>query len=504
MSMSHRAAPRKHPAAMTAADYQDALERLGLNHIAAARILDCDPETSRLYARGARKIPREVAELLKRELEMRAGKIPLPDDSKRYVSVDAIMADERAQPRAALLGDQVAEYAEEMRCGDKFPPITVFQDDLQQYWLADGFHRYHAAVGLGLKAIECDVHQGDLRDAILFSCGANAVHGVRRSNADKREAVTKLLGDPEWAAWSDSEIGRRCRVSHVFVAKMRERLTESHHETFQDEKPRTVRRRGTTYTQNIGKIGNSRKAEAPRVEVKTDLVTAPASARAATKTGIAAVQAPGAVPAPPSPCSKPADLKVAAADNIARRLGDFVEITDDTTPEMFLGTGGGYTPARLNRIVDDARLVIQWLTTFVKLAHPLADENPSADPQHLAGEKQGEAEKTDRCVIDKLIAKFGIDPIRATHAVLFEGDRFDYRCRALEIAMAAHQQQAVVQSIVESTAEPEVREAAGADPTTSPTKTPKTMESTSVSSTQTDADPFGIPRFLDRKRGARG
>jgi hypothetical protein len=339
-----------------------------------------------------------------------------------------------------------------------------------------------------------------LRDAVLFSCGANAVHGVPRNNADKREAVTKLLRDPEWAAWSDSEIGRRCLVSHVFVAKMREQLTGPHPEAFQDEQPRIVSRGGTTYTQNTRKIGNSRKAEAPQAEVNTDVATVPASARAATKTGIAAVQAPGAVPAPPSPCSTPADINV--VDNIARRLGHFVETTHDVTPEELLGMRGGYTPGSLSRIVDDARLAIQWLTTFVKLAHPLADENPSAAPQHLAGEKQEEAEETDRRVIDNMIARVG-GPIRATHAAVFEGGRFDDRRGALEIAVAAHQQQAGVESTVESTAEPEVREAAGADPATSPTETPKTMESTSVASTQTDDDPFGIPRFLERKRGAR-
>src|ERR1700733_6108230 len=102
--------------------------------------------------------------------------------------------------------------------------------------------------------------------------------------------LSQPLRDPEWAAWSDSEIGRRCLVSHRFVAKMREQLTGPHHETFQDEQPRTVRRRGTTYTQNICRIGNSRKAKARQAEVRTDVAAVPASASAATKTRTAAVQ----------------------------------------------------------------------------------------------------------------------------------------------------------------------------------------------------------------------
>jgi hypothetical protein len=33
-----------------------------------------------------------------------------------------------------------------------------------------------------------------------------------RTDADKRHAVSLLLKDDEWAQWSDSEIGRRCKV----------------------------------------------------------------------------------------------------------------------------------------------------------------------------------------------------------------------------------------------------------------------------------------------------
>jgi hypothetical protein len=86
------------------------------------------------------------------------------------------------------------------------------------------------------------------------------VHGLRRSNADKREAVAELLRDGEWAAWSDSEIGRRCRVNHVFIAKMRKQLARPHHEMFQDEQPRIASRGDTTYTQNTGNIGKSKRA----------------------------------------------------------------------------------------------------------------------------------------------------------------------------------------------------------------------------------------------------
>jgi hypothetical protein len=136
------------------------------------------------------------------------------------IPLDAICADTQAQPRTSLMTDTVDSYIERMGEGDRFPPITVFFDG-SIYWLGDGFHRYHAAKGCGLADFECDVREGGLREAILHSVGANAAHGLQRSNEDKRRAVMKLLNDPEWSQWSDREISRRCGVAHPFVGKLR-------------------------------------------------------------------------------------------------------------------------------------------------------------------------------------------------------------------------------------------------------------------------------------------
>jgi hypothetical protein len=51
-----------------------------------------------------------------------------------------------------------------------------------------------------------------------------AAHGLRRTNADKRQAVTKLLTDEECSHWNDSEIARRCRVGHDLVARLRRQM----------------------------------------------------------------------------------------------------------------------------------------------------------------------------------------------------------------------------------------------------------------------------------------
>jgi len=131
-----------------------------------------------------------------------------------------IRADVDAQPRDHINKDKIGEYAEAMVLGDPFPPLVVFSDG-ETYWLADGFHRLHAALGCEFESYECEVHEGGKRDAILYSVGANATHGYARGNDDKRRSVRRLLRDPEWVQWSDREIARRCRVHHEMVGKQR-------------------------------------------------------------------------------------------------------------------------------------------------------------------------------------------------------------------------------------------------------------------------------------------
>jgi hypothetical protein len=117
----------------------------------------------------------------------------------------------------------VASYAEDMKAGSTFPPIRVYHDG--EYHLADGFHRVEAARQIGVETILAEVEQGTSRDAILAACAANATHGLRRTNEDKRRAIMAMLQDPEWAAWSDRAIAKACGVDHKSVAKVRRELT---------------------------------------------------------------------------------------------------------------------------------------------------------------------------------------------------------------------------------------------------------------------------------------
>lgn len=190
-----------------------------------------------------------------------------------------ITLDAAIQPRVELDQFVIDEYAEAMASGTEFPPVVVFAEEPSEdspdrrtlqnvLWLADGFHRVKAAEQAGLQEIEVDVRPGTRRDAILFSVGANAAHGKRRTNADKRHAVEILLEDPEWASWSDREVARQCAVSHSFVSALRQQLSVNGCQI----ENRKVQRGPSTYTMNAARIGSTQKI---RPEVRETIRSTP-------------------------------------------------------------------------------------------------------------------------------------------------------------------------------------------------------------------------------------
>jgi hypothetical protein len=134
--------------------------------------------------------------------------------------LSSIRVDPTIQARNGIRSDVIDEYAEALRGGAIFPPVTAF-DDGGVKWLSDGFHRHAAHAQAGRETIAVDVRQGTRRDAILHAASANAAHGLQRSPEDKRRAAMALLSDQEWSKWSDREIARRCSVSHAFIRNLR-------------------------------------------------------------------------------------------------------------------------------------------------------------------------------------------------------------------------------------------------------------------------------------------
>jgi hypothetical protein len=93
---------------------------------------------------------------------------------------------------------------------------------------------------------------GDRRAAILHAAAANANHGLRRTNADKRRSVETLLRDEEWRAWSDAEIARRCLVDPKTVGNIRRELSSTMEIPESDQRKTADGR--TMNTANIGEF----------------------------------------------------------------------------------------------------------------------------------------------------------------------------------------------------------------------------------------------------------
>lgn len=206
------------------------------------------------------------------------------DSQPNRLEISYIRIDCGTQLRTKLNQGVVDEYAKALREGAIFPPVTVFYDG-KDYYLADGFHRLQAAKKLTLTTIAADVRQGNCRDAILYSAGANATHGLRRSNSDKRRAVMTLLRDPEWSLWTNTAIAEVCGVNEGLVRQIKSELSSDNPKIDKNAlakkcgvdlslleeaitqvqslpQERKAQRKGKTYSVNTTKIGKSSKVVA--------------------------------------------------------------------------------------------------------------------------------------------------------------------------------------------------------------------------------------------------
>jgi hypothetical protein len=149
---------------------------------------------------------------------------PVKNDAGRAVKLrlDSIRLDAGTQTRAHIDDATVAEYAEAMVQGDRFPPVVVFQNR-GDFIMADGFHRVKAGRRAKLKHIMAEVRQGGRSDALRFALGANDKHGLRRTNGDKRRAVEMALA--EFGKLSDRLISEMCAVSVQTVGNIRHQLS---------------------------------------------------------------------------------------------------------------------------------------------------------------------------------------------------------------------------------------------------------------------------------------
>ena len=140
------------------------------------------------------------------------------------LKLKSVRLDGDTQPRQFVNEDVVADYAELLLEDTVFPPVVVFHDGAN-YWLADGFHRVEAADEADLKTIVAEIRQGSKRDATLYACGANRDHGLRRSRADVRRAITTLVQDAEWGQMANRAIADKVGCSPTTVGTVRDQLS---------------------------------------------------------------------------------------------------------------------------------------------------------------------------------------------------------------------------------------------------------------------------------------
>jgi hypothetical protein len=231
--------------------------------------------------------------------------------------IEKIRRDGGTQIRESINPTVVDEYAESWKLGSKFPKVTVFHDGTN-YWLADGFHRIEGAIKAGLEKVDCDVRPGTIRDAILWACGCNERHGLRRSRKDRKAAIMKLLNDEKWHTWSDNEIAKQCDVSSPTVAKYR---PESIYKNFIDGE-RVCVRNGTEYTVEIGNIGR---------DVVPPLATPSNSSHNGTPDSASSASAV-ATEEPPDPVSDPADDDQEPTEEVSEAASQPESSPDPVTP----------------------------------------------------------------------------------------------------------------------------------------------------------------------------
>lgn len=196
-----------------------------------------------------------------------------------------LILDPEVQPRESVDMEVVADYKEAMLKGDNFQPIVVYKDSDGNMVVADGWHRVLAARGARKATILAEIREGTLRDAILHSVSANATHGLRRTDADKRKSVLRLLNDDEWSKWSANVIAGKVGVSQPYVSRLKKEMAEARGEE--------ARGSGGTVQTADGRTMDTSRIGRPRKERPEEEETETAEAE------VTATEAPVSAPAQP-------------------------------------------------------------------------------------------------------------------------------------------------------------------------------------------------------------
>lgn len=134
-----------------------------------------------------------------------------PKGTVQDLPVKELVRDRRLQMRAATEDKATVEKYKQLYQDnpDTLPAIKVVQipesereslDLPSRYVVWDGFQRCEAREQAGLKSIPAEVAPGTWALAVRLSLTANATHGLPRSFADLRRALSRILDDDDLKA----------------------------------------------------------------------------------------------------------------------------------------------------------------------------------------------------------------------------------------------------------------------------------------------------------------
>ena len=184
------------------------------------------------------------------------------------------------------------------------------------FYILDGWHRVLAAKALGLDRIVVTLYGGDrtytLEEARVLSATVNTAHGLRRSDADKRKAVTILLTDEPGR--TNDATARLAGVSPSLVAAVRREMVDAGTLTL----PQTTAEKVQAAIDKAGgkKLSVRQLAEAAGVSKST-------AARAAAETSQKSKNGNGT--------ANRRDKDAKALDKVSKKAAQYVERTQPET-----------------------------------------------------------------------------------------------------------------------------------------------------------------------------
>lgn len=141
----------------------------------------------------------------------------------KQIRLDLIRIDGGTQQRP-VEDEIVTKYVALMQDKIEFPAIELIFDGAE-YWLWDGFHRYHCARRQNQTVITANVAKGTLRDAIWLSFSANKDHGLPRQTGVAKQIIEQILTDKSWSRKSLTAIAKHVGITRQYVTQVKDALS---------------------------------------------------------------------------------------------------------------------------------------------------------------------------------------------------------------------------------------------------------------------------------------